>query len=114
YPGWSGSGVSRTTMAWESDSRRRAELPPNWEAIRREILDRDGRQCRWILPSGKRCPRRATDVDHFGDRNDHSPRNLRALCTHHHAKVTAMQGVRARRKKPRRRPEERHPGRLDS
>lgn len=100
-------------MTWETDSRRRAELPADWPKIREAILKRDGRRCRWKLPSGKRCPRTATDVDHVGSRFDHSDRNLRSLCSTHHGRVTARQGIRARApRKKSRRPAERHPGSL--
>lgn len=100
-------------MAWESDSRRRAELPPDWNAIRQRILKRDGNRCKWSLPSRKRCPRPATDVDHVGSRFDHSDKNLRALCATHHGRVTAKQGVKARQpRKVSRRPAERQPGQL--
>ena len=98
-------------MTWEADSRRRSELPPDWPEVRERILRRDGRRCRWILPSKKRCPRAATDVDHKGSRFDHSDANLRSLCSHHHGKVTALQGVRARRPRKRDRRQEAHPGR---
>lgn len=88
-------------MTWaDEDSGRKAELPANWDSeIRPRILKRDGHRCRWRLPSKARCPRPATDVDHVGDKHDHSDRNLRALCGHHHAQRTAKQGHAARRQK---------------
>lgn len=102
-------------MAWGSESGRTVPLPPNWAEIRQEALDRDGHRCTWKLPkSGERCPRRATDVDHMGDPDDHRLFKLRSLCGRHHALVTSKQGVQARAKKkqPRKRDrrQERHPG----
>lgn len=82
-------------MAWGPDSGRTAPLPDNWSELREDQLKRDGYRCVWKLPSGKRCPRKATDVDHKGDANDHS--RLRSLCSHHHGKRTAMQGFAARK-----------------
>lgn len=103
-------------MAWGSESGRTVPLPENWSSIRLEVLKRDKWLCRWKLPSGAQCPRRATDVDHMGEPDDHRLFKLRSLCSHHHAKVTAQQGVagRARRKQPRKRDrrQEKHPGRL--
>lgn len=105
-------------MAWSDDSERRKLLPSNWGQIGRtgsivdQVFQRDGGQCKFRLPSGKRCPRPGTDVDHKGDREDHSLSNLRLLCEHHHKQVTqaqAWQGKWSRRKKFKR-PEERHPG----
>jgi len=95
------------------DSDRRSELPPDWPKIREERLKKDDYRCTWRLPSGARCPRAATDVDHRDQSksDDHSQGNLQSLCGHHHAKKTAMEGFRGRRKGrgPRRQPEA-HPG----
>lgn len=97
-------------MGWES-SDRREHLPSNWDSIREFVLKRDGYRCVWKLGSGARCPRRATEVDHMGDRDDHRPEKLRSLCHAHHEKVTLRQAWAGRqRKKQPRRPEERHPG----
>lgn len=93
-------------MAWEG-SNRRAELPPDWPAIRKRILDRDSYRCRWIQ-DGKRCTERATDVDHRGDKHNHDDDNLRALCAPHHRRRTGQQAAAARPSI--RRPAERHPG----
>lgn len=101
-------------MGWETSDRRQF-LPPNWEDLRQQVFERDGWRCRWKLPSGARCPRRATDVDHTGDRDDHRLIKLRALCSHHHGKLSSQQGVQARekRKAPRKRKRvDRHPGRF--
>lgn len=100
---------------WQG-SERRATLPKDWRHTRAPyVLKRDGHRCRWILPSGARCPRVATEVDHIGDATDHSYANLRALCEHHHGKRSSKQGNDARRQKSkvkRQRPARRHPGTL--
>lgn len=96
-------------MPWET-SNRRAELPADWDKIRVAQLERDDNRCTWRLPSGKRCPRRATEVDHYGDKNDHT--KLRSLCSDHHKQHTQSQARRARQKGSRRRRGEDHPGRV--
>lgn len=94
---------------WEG-SNRRAELPTDWDsAVRPRILARDGYQCAW-LDGGVRCTQRATDVDHIGDKNDHSDANLRAICRWHHGKRTAQQGNAARKRVSEKRRPEPHPG----
>lgn len=95
---------------WER-SDRRARLPEDWEERRRFVLQRDSYTCRASLPSGKRCLRPATDVDHVHRGDDHSYGNLQALCAYHHAKKTAREGGQAKRRPPKKRPREEHPGR---
>lgn len=96
---------------WRGSSRR-DELPAAWDTkIRPRIFERDGHQCT-IVDDGVRCTYRATDVDHIGDKHDHSDENLRAICTWHHRKRTSEQGNAARRRIPERRRPERHPGLL--
>jgi len=98
-------------MPWDS-SDRRARLPDNWSALVREVKRRDGNRCRWILRSGKRCPRRGTDVDHRWDPDSHDLGNLWLLCPHHHKQKTAREAAlgKARRRGGRNRPPEAHPG----
>lgn len=97
-------------MPWDWNSRRRAELPPDWPIIQSDVLDRDGHRCQI---KGERCTGRATEVDHIDDRHDHSRANLRAACHNCHADRTAAQGhaaaaaARAKAKHPR----EEHPAR---
>jgi 5-methylcytosine-specific restriction endonuclease McrA len=98
-------------MAWET-SDRRERLPSNWSALVKQVKVRDGGRCTWKLPSGARCPRAGTDVDHRRPGDDHSLRNLQLLCRHHHDKKTAREawmGKRAARK-PRQKRVEKHPG----
>ncbi|SFK73513.1 HNH endonuclease [Streptomyces pini] len=92
-------------------SRRRHELPPNWKTqIRPYVLERDRYSCRGI--DSKPCGRPANQVDHIGDRNDHRPENLQALCADCHAAKTSRQGNTARWAVRERRPAEKHPGLL--
>lgn len=80
---------------WEG-SQRRDELPADWAAIRQIVILRDRGRCRWI-ESNARCPAPGTDVDHVGDKLDHSPANLRLLCSAHHNRRSSAQGNAAQR-----------------
>ena len=85
-------------MAWEAESRRHSELPADWEsAYRRPTMSAARGLCQI---KGPRCTHRATEVDHYGDKNDHT--KLRAACKNCHADRTAQQGVNARFQKKRR------------
>lgn len=97
-------------MAWET-SDRRARLPADWPKLVVKVKERDGGRCTWRLPSGARCPRPGTDVDHRNPGDDHSLSNLQLLCKYHHDKKTLREAYQGRKKRklPRRR-EERHPG----
>ena len=85
-------------------------LPPNWQAIRLAILERDGWRCVWESTSGRTCGAKATDVDHIVRGDDHSPGNLRSLCRWHHARKSSAEGNAARKRGTSRRTPERHPG----
>ena len=92
------------------------ELPPNWQAIRALVLQRDP-ICTWgsldeDMAEPGRCPNRSTDADHIGDINDHRIAVLRGLCANHHATRTGRQGAAgaARVARSRKRPKEKHPG----
>lgn len=78
-------------------SNRLTQLPPNWDTIRAEILLRDNWMCQWIN-RGTRCLAHANHVDHIRPGNDHSARNLRALCEHHHAIKSSAEGNDAKRR----------------
>lgn len=105
-------------MPWGEESGRVTPLPANWQTeIRPAILARDGYRCLWApegrsVATGYFCAEEATDVDHIGDRDDHSPDNLRSLCATHHGQRTSAQGNAARWQHRRTRPKERHPGLL--
>lgn len=85
-------------MGWES-SDRREHLPSDWWKIVARVKDRDGGRCTWRLPSGKRCPRPGTDVDHKRGRDNHDLSNLQLLCRHHHDRKTQGEAAWGRRKK---------------
>jgi 5-methylcytosine-specific restriction protein A len=97
-------------------SRRKTDLPPDWEARREFVLNRDGRRCQHIrYDTGKKCGAHANQVDHIDDRLDHSYRNLQALCEWHHNKKSGRQGGTASQAARRRKEaaaEKRHPGLL--
>jgi 5-methylcytosine-specific restriction endonuclease McrA len=100
-------------MAGWNDSDRRDRLPSNWASeIVPAVKKRDGGRCTWRLPSGARCPRPGTDVDHRVPGDNHSMRNLQLLCGDHHQKKTALDNRRAtqKRKAARYRKPEAHPG----
>lgn len=74
-------------------SDRRAHLPSNWSSLSKTILERDptcqlGYDC---------CTVTSTQVDHAGDRDDHSPHMLRGVCAPCHGRRTAEQSLQARR-----------------
>jgi 5-methylcytosine-specific restriction enzyme A len=103
---------------WEGSDRRQ-RLPGNWpalvKAVKRRALETSKlriEQCQKRLPSGARCPRLGTDVDHIVPNDDHSLKNLRLLCGHHHAQKSSREGFQARQdlKRSKYRPGEGHPG----
>jgi hypothetical protein len=106
-------------MAWEGSTRKET-LPPDWNQIRLEVFARDGNRCVIIKANGQRCwDRESLECDHIGDRNDHSPANLRTICSWHHQRRSSMQGgtasANARRSRPSlKRPPEQHPGLIQS
>lgn len=99
-------------MSGWAGSNRRAELPADWAVRVAFVKDRDGGRCRWILPSGARCPRPGTDVDHRYGPDRHKVDDLWLLCHHHHDKKTTKEAWAGKRKKrpSTARPPEAHPG----
>lgn len=97
---------------WEG-SDRKSRLPGDWAKRRAKQLAKDGHRCTWRLPSGARCPRPATDVDHIDEKTDDHDR-LQSLCATHHATKTALAAARFKRehRQKRFRPAEDHPGTL--
>jgi len=94
-----------------STARRSQPLPRNWALLRRRVLRRDGGVCQI-------CGAPANHVDHIvpaieGGTDDET--NLQALCSLHHNRKTARE---ANRHNPmaqsRKRPEEKHPGLIQS
>lgn len=88
-------------------------LPVDWPARRDAVRKRD-KTCRWLVNETYCESTERLEVDHIGDPNDHSLPNLRLLCHAHHNQRTQQQAAAARQanRKPRKRPEERHPGLL--
>ena len=77
-------------MVWAQKSRRKQELPPNWQYLRKQTFIRDNYKC--VL-----CGAPATDCDHIGNKHNHEITNLRSLCTQCHRKRTGKQGGSAKR-----------------
>lgn len=96
-------------MPWDNSPGRHRDLPSNWPALRRAILERDDHLCQL---RGPRCTTTATEVDHIGSNLNHDPDNLRAACRPCHAQRSATQGhdaMRTARSKAKH-PREKHPG----
>lgn len=95
-------------------SWRTQPKPPGWDTTRKRILKRDGHACQWPIPRGV-CGAPANQVDHIvpawqGGSDDDT--NLRSLCEPHHKRKSSSEGgqAAARKRIPRRRPQEPHPG----
>lgn len=112
-------------MPWNT-SRRKAELPPDWEQRRRLCLANANGRCQarvddgqgwewptpeWIGPDD-RCIQTATDADHRSNRNNHD--DLQALCPYHHGVKTQRESAagRAAARRKLRLPIEKPPGLL--
>lgn len=95
-------------MPWDSQARR-LRLPPNWPALREEVLRRDNHQCRI---RGPRCVVYATDCDHKTPGDDHTLTNLQAACAPCHRAKSSTEGntVWAARRAQAKHPGETHPG----
>ncbi|WP_459957300.1 HNH endonuclease [Nocardia sp. IFM 10818] len=95
---------------WTS-SDRSSRLPSDWESRRSQVLRRDKGVCQ--IRSAD-CWKAATEVDHINRGDDHSLRNLRAVCAHCHARKSSAEGHarKAELRTRRRRVAERHPGAL--
>jgi 5-methylcytosine-specific restriction protein A len=90
-----------TRPAWQG-STRRATLPHDWPAIVRRILRRDP-SCQLAYPDSwhtahgpTTCAGRSTEVDHIGNPGDHTPGNLRGVCSPCHRRRTQAQSAAAR------------------
>src|SRR4051794_27619002 len=93
-------------------STRKDRLPPNWPALRRAVLRRDGHACQWRTTQGTTCGARATDVDHIIRGDDHRITNLQSLCGYHHGKKTGSEGgsASALKREAQRTSHYKHPG----
>jgi 5-methylcytosine-specific restriction enzyme A len=106
--------MAMSRRAWGT-STRREQLPPNWAALRRAVLERDGYRCQRRI-GGRIHNAYANQADHI-DRGagDHMA-NLQSLCDDCHRHKSAREGgeasaaARAARGLVRARPSEPHPG----
>lgn len=95
-------------------STRKATLGPEYHRNRAIVMRRDGRRCQLRTPGI--CIGVATDCDHIGDRLDHRPENMRAVCRPCHQLRSSGQGGAAagraarKRRAMRFREAEPHPG----
>lgn len=85
-------------MVWQKGtSARSSRLPSNWQALRLSVLRRARYQCQHRdYPGAPICGARANQVDHIQRGDDHSLRNLQALCEPHHTAKSSREGVEAR------------------
>ncbi|MFJ2741870.1 HNH endonuclease [Streptomyces sp. NPDC087440] len=92
---------------WGS-SNRKSRLPGNWQALRKQVLERDG----WLCQICRVRP--ATIADHIQPMtDDHRLEALQGVCDPCHRQKTAREGAAARAASPnagRKRPPEDHPG----
>jgi 5-methylcytosine-specific restriction protein A len=79
-------------IAWAGSTRRRS-LPPDWEARRRIVLDRDP-----VCTDGQACHHLATstEVHHRGNRDDHRVEQLAGICRDCHNAETQKQAAAGR------------------
>lgn len=92
-------------------STRKATLPPDWPQRQLLVLERDRHKYQHIrTDTGAPCGRFANEVDHIGDRDDHSYGNLQALCHWHHLRKSGRPGGLAAQAKAATKPVFRHPG----
>ena len=96
-------------------SDRRERLPSNWIGLVSAIRKRSGGRCEVKEPIKdggflQRCWRPMHAADHIVAGDDHSMKNLQAICRYHHGKKTAQEGVAARKRPSAAREAERHPG----
>ncbi len=82
--------------AWRDASTRKATLPADWRTRRLAILERDDHRCQCEgcarCTGGTPCRAPGIECDHIGDRLDHSPANLRAICVPCHRHKTSKRG----------------------
>ena len=101
--------VSPRRTGWTTDgqSKRKAELPKNWSALRKVVIKRDRGKCVW-------CGEPGNQVDHIERGTDHSLTNLRLLCRACHMRRTGRDGGKSKRNVKRsHRKTSRHPAYID-
>ena len=97
----------RTGWATDGQSKRKAELPKNWSALRKVVIKRDRGKCVW-------CGEPGNQVDHIERGTDHSLTNLRLLCRACHMRRTGRDGGKSKRNVTRsHRKTSRHPAYID-
>lgn len=100
-------------MAWDT-SRRRDQLPPNWQDLRRQTRTRADGICEHT-DNGVRCTSLGTDCHHTGRNDDHRLEALQWLCRPHHDIETRRQSREAWNRRyieAKKRDPEAHPGLL--
>ena len=81
-----------------ADSDRRQRLPPDWDARCVEVYRLKGHRC-YVVEYGRRCPNRATQVDHVRRGDDHSIENLAPICDDCHGRKSSREGNFAKAQK---------------
>jgi 5-methylcytosine-specific restriction enzyme A len=79
-------------IPWDGSTRRQ-RLPPDWPAIQRAVLERDGHQCQLRYDG---CTTLASHADHIEAGDDHRMASLQAACSHCHAIKSSAEGNAAR------------------
>lgn len=72
---------------WQGTTRKQ-RLPRDWNTRRGVVLKRDANRC-------YKCGAVATQVDHLLPGDDHSLRNLAAICYDCHKAKSALEGAQA-------------------
>lgn len=95
-------------MSWAGEG---SHMGPRWSGIRQKILRNSGGICGLCGGDG------AVEVDHIIPRHmggSSDPGNLMAVCRTCHGRKSSAEGnaAQARRRKMRKRPTDKHPGRL--
>lgn len=76
---------------WQN-STRRDRLPPDWPKIAARVLRNAQKRCQI---KGPRCEVIATEVDHINAGDDHSEKNLQAVCHECHKTKSSQEGAAA-------------------
>lgn len=99
-------------MAWATSTRAK-RLPKNWPQLKASVKKRAKGRCEASTHEPD-CTGVGAECDHRVPGDDHSLSNLQWLSRECHKAKTARENAEANRRRAgmRRRPEERHPGRL--
>jgi hypothetical protein len=81
----------RASVSTTDTSPRTRHVPA---AVKRQVHERDGGQCRFVDAQGRRCPERGRiELHHripWGVGGDHSPANVSAMCAGHNAYLAEL------------------------